>query len=105
MLLGDIELQKSIILDTINRRYNSINMFRNTLQESILKNYILKLCNINILDITHFKDDIIYYDTSKSILQHFPNFINKDDNTCMFNYVFSIRTENMHHYVNLKKIM
>ena len=102
MLLGDIELQKSIILDTLDRRYNGIKIFGNNLNESMLKNYILRLCNIEIFDISHLKDDIIYYNTPKSITQQFPNFINKNNNTCMFDYVFSIRSENMHHYVDLK---
>ena len=102
MLLGDLELQKTIILDTIDRRYNTIKIFGNNLKDSILKNYILKLCNIEVLDISYFKDDILYYNTPKSILHNFPTFINKKDNSCMFNYVFSIRTENIHHYIDFK---
>ena len=47
-------------------------------------------------------DDIIYYDTEKLNRKHYPEFIRKTDNSFMFKYVYSIRTENIHHYIDLK---
>ena len=50
----------------------------------------------------NFKNDILLYDTHTSILKQYPNFINKN-NECIFEYIFSIKTENIHHYIDLKK--
>jgi len=105
ILLGDIELQKKIILDTIDRRYNTIQAFSNNLKYSIMNNLIYKnLYNLDILDLSNFKDDIIYYNTTEKILNKFPNFINKKTNKCELTYVFSIKTENIHHYIDLKNM-
>jgi hypothetical protein len=104
ILSGDFELQKKVILDTIDRRYNTIKAFSNNLKESILKNYILNnFYGIKVMDLINFKDDIIYLNSSDSILKRYPNFINNNDNKkCIFDYVFSIKTENIHHYIDLK---
>jgi hypothetical protein len=103
MLYGNFELQKKVILDTIDRRYNTIKIFGNNLKESILKNYILdNFYGIIVMDLMNFKDDIIYLNTPESILKKYPNFIT-NDKKCMFEYIFSIKTENMHHYIDLKK--
>ena len=53
------------------------------------------------MDLMNFKDDIIYLNTPESILKKYPNFIT-NDKKCMFEYVFIIRTENIHHYIDLK---
>lgn len=103
MLYGNFELQKKVILDTIDRRYNTIKVFGNNLKDSILKNYILdKFYGITVMDLINFKNDILLYDTCYSILKQYPTFVNKN-NECMFDYVFSIKTENIHHYIDLKK--
>ena len=103
MLYGNFELQKKVILDTIDRRYNTIKVFGNNLKDSILKNYILdNFYGIIVMDLMNFKNDILLYDTHASILKQYPNFINKN-NECIFEYIFSIKTENMHHYIDLKK--
>ena len=104
MLLGDIDLQKKIILETIERRYNTIKVFSNNLNESITKNYILKyIYNINVMDLMTFIDVILYYNSPDIILKNYPLFARKDGN-CMFEYVYSIKTENIHHYIDLKNM-
>jgi len=56
MLSGDFELQRKIISDTIDRRYNTIKIFGNNLKESVLKNYILdNFYGIIVMDLMNFK--------------------------------------------------
>lgn len=43
------------------------------------------------MDIGSFKDDILYYNSSNTIIQKFPEF-KRPDNICMFEYVYSINT-------------
>jgi len=97
-------LQKKIIIDTIDRRYNTIKIFGNNLKNSILENYLRhNLYGIKVMDLMNFKDDIIYLNTPESILRKYPNFkTNDNDKKCMYEYVFIIRTENIHHYIDLK---
>lgn len=103
ILLGDIELQKKIILKTIERRYNGITVIKNTLKERIIDNYYLKKnYNLDTGILFANNDDIIYYNTEKLNRKHYPEFIRKTDNLFMFKYVYSIRTENIHHYIDLK---
>lgn len=104
LLAGDIEQQKNVILRTIEMRYNMIKVFSNNLQYSIDYNYKLKNnYDINVIDIWSFKDDILYYNSSKDIILKFPEF-KRPDNSCMFEYVYSIKTENIHHYIDLKNM-
>ena len=104
LLVGDIEQQKKVILETIERRCNTIKVFSNNLKYSINNNYILKQkYDIDIMDIDSFKDDILYFNTPNDIIQHFPDFERKDG-SCMFEYIYSIKTENIHHYIDLKNM-
>lgn len=101
MLYGGIDLQKKMILETVDRRYNMIKVFRNNLKEAIDKNYRLKdYYGIEVIDFMTFKNVILYYNSSDTIIQNFPSFIRKDG-SCMFEYVYSVKTENIHHYVDL----
>lgn len=52
------------------------------------------------MDLMTFKDVILCYNSSEIIIQNFPSFIRKDG-SCMFEYVYSVKTENMHHYIDL----
>jgi hypothetical protein len=102
ILLGDIELQKDLILKTIERRYNGITVIKDNLKQRVADSYYYKK-NYD-LDIGIFfsnLDDIILYNTEELIKKHYPEFIRKTDNSVMFKYVYSIRTENIHHYIDL----
>jgi len=101
MLYGDIDLQKKMISETVDRRYNIIKVFSNNLKEAIDKNYRLKdNYGIEVMDLMTFRDVILYYNSSDTIIQNFPSFIRKDG-SCMFEYVYSVKTENIHHYIDL----
>lgn len=101
MLYGDIDLQKKVISETVDRRYNIIKVFSNNLKKAIDTKYRLKdTYGIEVMDLMTFKDVILLYDSSSSIIQNFPSFI-RQDGSCMFEYVYSVQTENMHHYIDL----
>ncbi len=101
ILYGDIDLQKKMISETIDRRYNIIKVFSNNLKEAIDKTYRLKdNYGIEVMDLMTFKDVILCYNSSEIIIQNFPSFIRKDG-SCMFEYVYSVKTENKHHYIDL----
>ena len=105
LLVGNIEQQKKVILETIERRYNTIKAFSNNLKYSIDYNYNIKnIYDITILDLETFKDDILYYYKPNDIIETFPYFKGSGER-CMFEYVYSIKTENAHHYIDLKNMV
>jgi len=101
LLIGDIDLQKKMILETVDRRYNMIKVFSNNLKEAINKNYRLKdYYGIEVIDLMTFKDVILDFTSIDSIKLNYPEFFGKDGR-CMFEYVYSIKTENIHHFIDV----
>jgi hypothetical protein len=105
LLVGDIEQQKNVILETIERRCNTIKAFSNNLKYSIDYNYKIKnKYDITVIDLYTFKNDILFYNKPSNIIETFPDFKGSGER-CMYEYVYSIKTENAHHYIDLKNMI
>lgn len=103
LLIGDIEIQKQKIINTMYRRFNCVDIFdKIKLKRCIEEEYMAEYRDKKLFSIDTNKYGIVKY-KKEEIGKKFPAFI-RTDGEIMFNCVYDIWTENSNHYCDLINI-